>query len=330
MADTGGEDLPTGMVHGEMQLESAWAWLHALFFMVRWCEAVGASAVRGLTGATGGAAKHLHTSFFCGALRSGWVPRACVARAVGGFTLLGFVPFMTLRLPFLLPARRAAQWALRVAVVSAVLSVGGWRAPDVQALEFQVQQMRQTMQARFGEGGVQRLQAWLDFLEKQGARSQQQQLVAVNDFWNQNVVGSEDSVIWGETEYWATPIETLGKRAADCEDFVIGKYFSLLRLGVPVDKLRFIYVRARVGGLGSTQSIAHMVLGYYETPQSEPLVLDNLMGSLVPASQRKDLTPVFSFNAQGIYVAGAQPASVERISRWKGLMARMQQEGIVP
>ena len=205
-----------------------------------------------------------------------------------------------------------------------------WVTVRVQALEFQVEQMRQSMQARFGAEGVQRLNAWLDFLQTQQGRGARQQLQAVNDFWNKNVMGSEDSIIWGEAEYWATPLESLGKRAADCEDFVIGKYFSLLRVGVPVDKLRFIYVRARLGGIGSTQSIAHMVLGYYETPQSEPLVLDNLMGDMLPASERKDLTPVFSFNAQGIYAPGAQPASVERISRWRTLIVRMQQEGFVP
>lgn len=212
------------------------------------------------------------------------------------------------------------------------LLLGGalWLVPTVQALEFKTQQMRQTMQQRFGDAGVQRLQAWLDFLQQQAGRQGTPLLQAVNDYWNRTVMGSEDMQIWGEAEYWATPLETLGKRAADCEDFVIGKYFSLLRLGVPVEKLRFIYVRARIGGIGSTYSIAHMVLGYYETPQSEPLVLDNLVGSMLPASQRSDLTPVFSFNAQGIYVAGAQPASVERISRWKGLLARMQKEGFVP
>lgn len=260
-------------------------------------------------------------------------------RCVGALLLLWMdAPVLARRLPVfmplfafrLLPLRRAALWVLRVVAVAVVLSVAGWRAPEVRALEFQVQQMRQSMQARFGEGGVQRLDAWLALLEKSAGRSVQGQLQVINDFWNHNAVGGEDQQIWGEAEYWATPLETLGKRAADCEDYVIGKYFSLVRLGVPVEKLRFIYVRARVGGMGSTQSIAHMVLGYYETPQSEPLVLDNLMGSMVPASQRKDLTPVFSFNAQGIYVAGAQPASVERISRWKGLLARMQQEGFVP
>jgi hypothetical protein len=86
---------------------------------------------------------------------------------------------------------------------------------------------------------------------------------------------------------------------------VIGKYFSLLRLGVAVEKLRLIYVRARLGGVGSTQSIAHMVLGAGRWCWT---LLDTM-----PASQRKDLTPVFSFNAQGVYVAGAQPASVDRI-----------------
>lgn len=46
-------------------------------------------------------------------------------------------------------------------------------------------------------------------------------------------------------------------------------------MGVPANKLRFIYVRARVGGPASSSQIAHMVLGYYETPNAVPLVLDN-------------------------------------------------------
>ena len=200
---------------------------------------------------------------------------------------------------------------------------------SAQAIGFQIEQMRGTMQKRYGDAGVQRLDGWVDFLNQQSMVDVRAQLQAVNDFWNVNALGGEDQQIWGETEYWATPLETLGKGEADCEDYVIGKYFSLLHLGVPVEKLRFIYVRARVGGVGSGRSIAHMVLGYYETPEAEPLVLDNLLSSMVPASQRNDLTPVFSFNGQGIYVQGAQPASVDRINRWRGLQQRMQQEGFL-
>ena len=112
----------------------------------------------------------------------------------------------------------------------------------------------------------------------------------------------------------------------DCEDYVIGKYFSLIHAGMPSEKLRLIYVRAQVGG----RSIAHMVLGYYSQPNAEPLLLDNLTSSIRPASQRPDLTPVFSFNSQGVYVAGAAPASVDSIGNWRGLLMKMRNEGFRP
>ena len=198
------------------------------------------------------------------------------------------------------------------------------------ALDFDASRMHASMQSRYGAPGAKALNAWLAMLDGQKNKPLQQQLSAVNEFWNRAVVQTDDSMLWAQPDYWATPLETLGKGAGDCEDYVIGKYFSLQRLGVPVEKLRLIYVRARMGGVGSTQSIAHMVLGYYEVPTAEPLVLDSMVDFLLPASQRTDLTPVFSFNAQGVYVAGAQPASVDRITRWRDLLARMKQEGFLP
>ena len=202
--------------------------------------------------------------------------------------------------------------------------------PDAVALDFDEGRLQGRMQSRYGAAGVQRLGQWLAMLTAQKSRPLSQQLPAVNEFWNRAVVQTEDSMLWAQPDYWATPLETLGKGAGDCEDYVIGKYFSLLRLGVPGDKLRLIYVRARMGGVGSTHSIAHMVLGYYEVPTAEPLVLDSMVDFLLPSSQRKDLTPVFSFNAQGVYVAGAQPSSVDRITRWRDLLTRMKQEGFLP
>ena len=46
---------------------------------------------------------------------------------------------------------------------------------------------------------------------------------------------------------------------------------------------------------------AHRVLAYYPTPEVEPLILDNLVSDMHPASRRPDLLPVFSFNAQGLW-----------------------------
>lgn len=205
------------------------------------------------------------------------------------------------------------------------LAGGSWALKRARAWDESL--MHREMRTRYGEAGLRRLQAWLDMLNSQVGLSVAQQLQAVNTFWNQQLVAAEDIVIWKEADYWATPLESLGRGAGDCEDFVIGKFFSLAHLGVDPQQMRLIYVRARVGGVGSTQSIAHMVLGFYETPQSDPQVLDNLISGIQRASQRPDLTPVFSFNTQGIFVRGERSAPSDRINRWQDLLQKMRKEG---
>lgn len=200
----------------------------------------------------------------------------------------------------------------------------------VLALQFDAHRVTQYARAQHGERVAQRVEAWLDMLDESQTLPESTRLKMVNDFWNFRVRGGEDIHIWGKKDYWATPLESLAKGAGDCEDFVIAKYFSLVRTGVPADKLRFIYVRARLGGMGSADTIAHMVLGYYETPDSVPLILDNLTSSIAPATRRNDLTPVFSFNAQGVYVAGEATRPVDRIGHWRDLLSRMRNEGFMP
>jgi hypothetical protein len=74
-----------------------------------------------------------------------------------------------------------------------------------------------------------------------------------------------------------------------------------------------------------------MVLGYYADPGGEPLILDNLVNSVRPAASRTDLFPIFSFNAQGLWVPGSvKPAAdpTVRLSRWRDLLERMRAEGL--
>lgn len=104
------------------------------------------------------------------------------------------------------------------------------------------------------------------------------QLHAVNDFFNRRIVFRDDLQVWGQVDHWASPFETLGKGEGDCEDFAL----------------------AQLGGPGGPLQ-AHMVLAYYALPNAEPLILDNLISELRPASRRPDLTPVFSFNADGLW-----------------------------
>ncbi|WP_449391846.1 transglutaminase-like cysteine peptidase [Eoetvoesiella caeni] len=212
--------------------------------------------------------------------------------------------------------------------------LGGWLAtPAYGSAAWAAQEeyagIIATARAKYGSGGAQAVADWLAMLEATRPKTETAKLQAVNKFWNSQLHEASDSRIWGQDDYWATPLESLGMGLGDCEDFVIGKYFSLVQLGVEPEKLRFIYVRAATGANGA-HSVAHMVLGYYASPQAEPLVLDNLMPRIVSASKRGDLTPVFSFNVKGIYVPGAKPASVDRIGRWQALLGRMREQGFHP
>ena len=157
----------------------------------------------------------------------------------------------------------------------------------------------QALYGPLGEG-QQRIDAWQRLLASQKQVGEQEQLNVVNLFFNKQMRYVEDIDLWHAVDYWETPIEALWKGAGDCEDYAIAKYFSLRHLGVSSDKLRITYVKAL------RLNRAHMVLTYYSTPEAMPLVLDSLMDDIQPASQRTDLLPVYSFNAEGSVPARRQ------------------------
>lgn len=185
-------------------------------------------------------------------------------------------------------------------------------------------------QERYGARGTQLINQW----QKLGAdvkdQSDTEILNTVNNFVNRRVVFTEDSVAWNQPDYWATPLESMGRGVGDCEDYAIAKYITLLNVGIPNEKIRMIYVKARLGGAGSAHNQAHMVLGYFSAPDAEPLILDNLISSVRPASSRQDLLPVFSFNSDGLWSGGgaaSQGDPTARLSKWRDVIDRMRQEG---
>ena len=175
---------------------------------------------------------------------------------------------------------------------------------------------------------VEQAQALVQQIERSAALEELQRLKEVNDFFNRRLAFKEDAITWGVPDYWASPLESLEKRAGDCEDYAIAKYFSLAATGVPTARLRMVYVRARLSG----QSLAHMVLAYYAQPGAEPLILDNLRPEVLPASQRPDLTPVFSFNTEGLWQGSGQVTAgdpMARLSLWRELVAKVRAEGFL-
>lgn len=168
-------------------------------------------------------------------------------------------------------------------------------------------------------------------LNKKESLSTRQKLEQVNRYFDKWVTYQTDDIVWQQNDYWATPAEMLSKARGDCEDYAIAKYLFLRELGLESAQLRLIYVKARIGGRRSSVTQAHMVLGYYGDNNSEPLILDSLLADVLPASQRTDLTPVFSFNSQGIWSQGAAKSvgsPTARLSRWRNLLQKLDNEGI--
>ena len=181
-----------------------------------------------------------------------------------------------------------------------------------------------------GPPAVEGLLAWQKMHNAAGALPESAKVTSVNRFFNQRIRFIDDIVVWGQADYWATPMETLYKGAGDCEDYAIAKYFTLLALGIPPARLRLTYVRAAMNREGEVSFIPHMVLAYYPQPGKEPLVLDNLIEPIQPASARADLRPVFSFNSEGLWEqmgSNASSVPLDRLSRWRDLLQRVGSEG---
>ena len=151
----------------------------------------------------------------------------------------------------------------------------------------------QKAESRYGTLGSAkpRILAWEAQIKTSSTSNEMDKLTEVNRFFNRQIRFTDDIKVWKQNDYWATPMEMLVK------------------------------------ALNYNQ--AHMVLTYYASPGAEPLVLDNLINQIKPASQRKDLLPVYAFNAEGLYLPGSnsKKSDSKRLSRWQDLMKKMRTEG---
>ncbi|MBO1894936.1 MULTISPECIES: transglutaminase-like cysteine peptidase [Shewanella] len=156
------------------------------------------------------------------------------------------------------------------------------------------------VEQRYGSDRVEDFSDWQDTINDGVTLNDYDKLNLANQFANRRIRFVSDSDHWHKSDYWATPLESLGTKGGDCEDFAIFKYFTLKAMGVDESKMRLMYVRALL------INEPHMVLIYFEDPKAMPLVLDNLKTKILPASQRRDLKPIYSFNGQGLWLAKAQ------------------------
>ncbi len=184
---------------------------------------------------------------------------------------------------------------------------------------------------RYGEEAYNNTIELQELISSLQSAPETEKLKKINQFFNQKVVFAEDIDLWGQSDYWATPLESLGRLAGDCEDYSIAKYTFLKILNVPNEKLRLTYVRARITNQDRSVVLAHMVLSYYATPQSEPLILDSLVPEIMPSSSRRDLTPIFNFNDKGLWIGTStkpKGESTSHLSKWRDVLMRLQADGL--
>ena len=181
-------------------------------------------------------------------------------------------------------------------------------------------QTLQWAEKHYGSQARRRLLDWQDLMRQQDD-DDLTKLKKINHFFNK-VKFIDDYSHWAKNDYWATPTEFLASGGGDCEDFAIAKYFSLITLGIAEQRLTLTYVKAL------RLNTPHLVLSYYPTLDSEPLILDNLIDTIELSSQRTDLLPVYSFNASGLWDAkiqgqGERLGDGYRIRPWRELLIKM-------
>lgn len=179
-------------------------------------------------------------------------------------------------------------------------------------------------QAHRHESASLQLQAWRDLVAHALPLSEAEKLAAINQFFNHQARYVEDQKLWGQFDYWATPLEMLELGAGDCEDFALAKYFTLRLLGVPEQRLRLVYTT-----LSSTGE-AHMVLGYWSDGGEVPVLLDNLREEIMPVAQRHDLEMQFAFDGDHLYRFAhnrlVTAGDAKLLPNWQALQTRVKRE----
>ena len=151
----------------------------------------------------------------------------------------------------------------------------------------------------YGQQAEKRMRYLHEIVVENQGKPVEEKLRLVNDTLNQ-LPWIADEEHWKQTDYWATPMETIATFGGDCEDIAIAKWVMLRHLGIPKEKLRLAYVKVKATGEN------HMILAYVDRidlPREERLettwILDNINTKLLKAPERTDLLAIYATDADG-------------------------------
>lgn len=130
-----------------------------------------------------------------------------------------------------------------------------------------------------------------DFLSK---------LKIVNRFVNKSIRYAEDREIYGKTDKWSLPDETLSRGVGDCEDFAILKMGILSKLGIPKKAMSIVVLQ------DTRRKLYHAVLAIRTNVGT--FILDNAVPSVKKDVDIASYRPLFSVGAGKNHVFGYKRA----------------------
>lgn len=183
----------------------------------------------------------------------------------------------------------------KLSIVSAVFTL----LPSIhsEAVELFVipEPMLQQVQAQYGKDAETRLRDWQRLVNLGRSKQELEKLEMTNNFINQVKFVSNPGY-QNEVDFRIAPMEFLMQGSGDSEDFAIAKYITLRKMGIASKKLRLTYTET------PAEHGPQMILTYYYSPGSEPLIMDHLKKPISSASIRSDISPLYSYQPKDIWL----------------------------
>jgi predicted transglutaminase-like cysteine proteinase len=115
----------------------------------------------------------------------------------------------------------------------------------------------------------------------------------INRAVNMAIRPVSDWAQYGLADFWASPLQTLGSGAGDCEDYAIVKYVALRELGIPPDDLRLIIVQ------DDKREAGHAIVAVRS--EQRWLILDNRTMAILNAEDVRHYRPLFALDQLGTH-----------------------------
>ena len=150
-----------------------------------------------------------------------------------------------------------------------------------------------------------------------------EKIALVHRFFEDNIEWRPDLCEYSVAEYWATPAEVMERKAGDCEDIAIAKYFTLKEAGMTDDQLKIVY-----GQICKEDTwVPHMVLMCHSWDGQ--IILDNVNNKIMPENSRWDFISILAFNLSGIWIfKNGHPKLIttncKRLKKWRELIERYE------